>query len=252
MGRMFILSCFVAHLTFALGRNDNASGPALNLTRVTNDTFNELKITLSVFSLQDTLFPNSGEAKLWDYDTRETDYIFTDACRQPDGSRNCTISCSEPSKMFVNLQTIHNCMVFDTVAAHAYDKNLTATASTFVQELGIAPIRNDSTKGGRTAKGMIQTCLTDYCESIAGCREGYEDWYEDYYSYSYDDPYYSPSDHNDSYLKPTPWQNVSNYNFDAYGKYLVTAICNFYSSQVTEEIGGIGVRLMQVLLQKLN
>lgn len=196
----------------------------MNLTRVTNATFNELQITISVFSLQDALFPNSVEAKLWDYDTRDTDYIFADACQQPDGSQNCTTSCIDPSTMFVNLQTMHNCMVFDKVAAHVYDMNLTDTAYTLVQELGIAPIRNDSTKKSRTAKGMIQTCLTDLCTSMPGC--------ENEFTFGYSDDY------------PTPYKNASNYDFDGEGDNLVEYICNYFPSQVTEEIGGIGVGLL--------
>lgn len=202
---------------FALIVAVDASSP-LNITTVTNDTFSTLGITLATYSLQDALFPDSDQSMLsytYDYSA----YLFADACRQADGSTNCTASCNDTSLMFENLETLHNCMVFPQVAAHHYNNNLTARAQRLVEGLEIEPMKNTSDLS-RAVMSHVQSCLTDYCATITGCREQYAD------------------------ENPSPYLNASYWDFNDQGEELVEYICGYFSAQVNSDIGGIGVQIL--------
>lgn len=194
--------------------------PPFDITRVTNQTFNVLEITLSTFSLQDALFPNSMQSILYDYSYNETTFLFGDACQQADGTFNCTKSCNDKSLMFANLETLHNCMVFPEVAAHYHESNLTKSAKDLVEKLGIQPSINNSVSSQAITRA-VRECLTDYCADIPGCKGNFDD----------------PSDP----AYPTPYNNKSYWDFNEDGSHLVDSVCDYFPAQVTSDIGGIGV-----------
>ena len=185
---------------------------AFNITNVTNQTIStNLGIHRFTFSLQDALFPGSGSAFI-ESSYNGSSYLFADACRLGDETQNCTATCSSGSTMFANLQNLHNCMAYPGVANQYQKKNLTQEAQALVEALRIEPASPDSSLVSNITHN-IETCLIDYCYSIPGCADAFQEVYPD--------------------------------NFDLYtdGEYLVSTICTYLPLQINTDIGGIGVKI---------
>ena len=190
---------------------------AYGLYGVTNQTFSKtFSMPLSLFSIQDALFPADSEieSSSWSYDDT---FLFTDACRQADGSSNCTISCSNNATVFENLETLHNCMFWQEVSFKYGIKNLTSEQNAVVETLGIVGDKTNSSTSVTT--DVIRRCLVDYCaNNVEGCQ-------------AYVDDSYSIS----------PFTNYTAFWNESEGRELMQAICDSSSYPVNPDIGGIGV-----------
>ena len=192
---------------------------AFDIANVTNQTIHaNLGYHRTLFNLQDALFPSlSGDSSY-----NEPSYLFADACNLGDGTQNCTASCLSNGTMFANLQNLHNCMAYQSVAEQYQKNNLTQEAQALVEELNIEPASPNSTLV-LTITHAIQTCLVDYCNSIQGCEDEY------------------PQTHS-SHFRPGN-------NFDLYtdGGWLVDNICGSLPAQVNTDVGGIGVGIPEAV-----
>ena len=131
------------------------------ISSVTNSTLN---MTPSTFSFQDALNP-FGAYKSGSY---STPFLFQDGCPQDDGSQNCTASCQDENKVFGSLDTLHNCMVYPTVADLYARNNLSDPALPAHYNIQKAKVNSTLYK---TITTTIQTCLIDMCNATSGCMD---------------------------------------------------------------------------------
>jgi len=117
----------------------------------------------STFSIQNALTPISiGSATSWHGNA----FLFSDACRQGDGSQNGTASCQNATTMFNDLETLHNCVVYPAILQHHTNADLDAGAEHLIERLHIKAHNSDSNLSQVMVNNMEQ-CLLDTC---ANCR----------------------------------------------------------------------------------
>lgn len=196
---------------------------SVDIEAVTNQTFAEYSgKPLSTYSIQEALYNDPYEE---DLSLTSNLYLFTDACKQADGTSNCTTACSDNATIFENLETWHNCMHYPTIAFQYANNSLSDNAVRTVQGLGIIGHKTNSSTAATT--DAIRTCLVDYCSSNAkGCEAEFQR-----VSTSYDE----------GYQIPTPYFNSTYWDFERDGYQLIEYICDFSSYPVNPDIGGIGV-----------
>ena len=225
-----------------------------DLVSVTNQTIGILGVTLATFSFQDALYLNSFPGT-YDYSLdnhgayNESSFIFADACLQADGTQNCSASCSNSGTIFENLYTLHNCMVYPTVADQYAAGNLTDQAVALIERRHInsstTNLPNYSETPAMTTK--IQSCLVSYCASLPGCQASY--------------PKESPAEagsndtnyDSDGYI--SPFDTKSGYDLNIDGEILSQLICKNLPtsmSSVNSDIGGIGVRYNEMMAQTVE
>ena len=96
--------------------------------------------------------------------------LFPNACKQSDGTFNCTAACQVNSTAFGDLETLHNCAVFPEISVNLANNNLTANARRLAEELNIVP-SNDRSSLPSYVSNKIQTCLIDSCRADTDCNK---------------------------------------------------------------------------------
>ena len=181
------------------------------ISDVTNSTLN---MTLSTFSFQDALNPSP--------------FLFHNACLQDNGTQDCTASCQDLSKMFGSLDTLHNCMVYPTVADLAARNNLSNASLAEYYNIQKSKVGTGLSKNITTT---IQTCLVDYCTTTLsglGCKE---------YLYAVPNTSSPLNVSSAFYIYNTDPEN--GYNEDDGG--VNFDLCMFIPNSLNPDIGGIGV-----------
>ena len=96
--------------------------------------------------------------------------LFPHACRQSDGTSNCTAACQTNSTTFSDLETLHNCAVFPEISVNLANDNLSPYARRLAQELNIKPSNSGSSLPSFVSN-KIQTCLIDSCKENDDCKK---------------------------------------------------------------------------------
>ena len=141
--------------------------------------------------------------------------LFPHACKQSDGTLNCTAACQINSTTFGDLETLHNCAVFPEISVNLAKNNLTANALRIAQELNIKPSNNES-KLPSYVSNKIQTCLIDSCTANSDCNKTLNGTNSNYLPNNYTGTSYIPD-----------------------GKYF--GLCGHTPAFVDADVGGIGV-----------
>ena len=198
------------------------------ISSVTNSTLN---ISRSTYSFQDalSLFGLNAYGSFGSDLYSGPPYLFQNGCLQPDGTKNCTASCQDKSVAFSSLDTLHNCMVYPTVAAlYAGDNpdrlgNLSNPG--LAEDYNIQKAELNSTLSINITT-TIKTCLVDYCNATPGCTAGLKQY-----------------DANNNMSSPS---NIDS-NFYIYNQITYQFgipefdICEFVPRSLNPDIGGIGV-----------
>ena len=187
------------------------------ISSVTNSTLN---MTPSTFSFQDAL--NSFGSYSSGY--YSTPFLFQDGCSQDDGSQNCTASCEDENKIFGSLDTLHNCMVYPTVADLYFRNNL--SDPTLPAHYNIQKAKVNSTVY-KNITSTIQTCLIDMCTATPGCTD------------------YLNESNKGSNMWSSPLNLTSTFYLysDTYRTYGSDyPLCAYVPESFNPDIGGIGVR----------
>ena len=188
------------------------------ISEVTNSTLN---MTLSTFSFQDALNPSVGGYS-------NPPYLFHNACLQDNGTQDCTASCQDLSQIFGSLDTLHNCMVYPTVADLAARNNLSNASLAEYYNIQKSKVGTGLSKNITTT---IQTCLVDYCTTTlsgSGCQE---------YLYGVENTSSPLNVSSAFYIYNTDYEN--SYNEDDGGSRF--DLCMFIPNSLNPDIGGIGV-----------
>ena len=133
-------------------------------TWISSATNSSLNMTPSTYSFEDALNPFG----LYTSGSYSAPFLFQDACSQDDGSQNCTASCEDQNKVFGSLDTLHNCMVYPTVADLYARNNLSDPTLPAQYNIQKAKVNSTVYKNITTT---IQTCLIDMCTATPGCSE---------------------------------------------------------------------------------
>ena len=193
------------------------------ISSVTNSTLNTSQ---STFSFQDALSLSGVNAydSYGYYDSYPyPPFLFQNGCSHPDGTRNCTASCQDKSLVFGSLDTLHNCMVYPTVAdlyAKSNLSNHTLPESYNIQKAEVnTPVSINITT-------TIKDCLIDYCNATPGCTEGLK-------IYDMESLESSPSNITSNFY-------FYNYN-SSYDSHPTFDFCEYVPRSLNPDIGGIGV-----------
>ena len=131
--------------------------------------------------------------------------------------------------MFANLHNLHNCMAYQNVATQYQKNNLTKEAQALVEGLDIEPASPNSALVSNITQ-RIQNCLVDYCTSIPGCQD----------TYSTADPFAGRN-------ITSPYQPGTTFDLYTDGIDLVDRICASLPIIINTDIGGIGVKLPDII-----
>ena len=176
-------------------------------------------MTPSTFSFQDALSPLGVYTSGYD----SNPFLFRDGCSQDDGSRNCTASCQDENKVFGSLDTLHNCMVYPTVADLYARNNLSDPTLPAYYNIQKAKVNSTLYKKVTTT---IQTCLIDMCNDAPGCSE-----------------YLNQSNRNSMSSSPSNLTSTFYLYSDTDRSYASTfPLCDYIPESFNPDIGGIGVR----------
>ena len=186
------------------------------ISSVTNSTLN---MTPSTYSFQDALSPFSTYTSSYS----SAPYLFQEGCSQDDGSQNCTASCQDENKVFGSLDTLHNCMVYPTVADMYARNNL--SDPTLPAHYNIQKARVNSTLYTKITT-TIRTCLIDMCTDTPGCTE--------YLNQSnMESMQSSPSNLTSTFYIYSDFERAYGSDFP---------LCGYVPESFNPDIGGIGVR----------
>ena len=183
------------------------------ISNATNSTFNA---SVSTFSFPDALsiVPVDQYPPI--------PFLFKTGCTQEDGNQNCTAACLDYNQIFGGLETLHNCMVYPTVADLFARRNLSNVD--LAQQLNIKPSRMESPLYNNITT-TIQNCLIDFCETLPGCHQALNEFNSSY----------SPSNITSAFY-------IYLYNADDYGsEYNFWDFCDYVPQSFNPDIGGIGV-----------
>lgn len=184
------------------------------ISDVTNSTLN---ITLSTFSFQDALNPSGKDTPNAYYNPP---FLFHSGCLQPDGTQNCTASCQDPNEIFGGLDTLHNCMVYPTVADLYARSNLSNASLPKYYDIQKSQMGSDLYINITTT---IKACLIDYCNITlagSGCMEGLDAC----------DSSDSPSNITSTFYIYNAYEGDNTFDF-----------CQYVPQSLNQDIGGIGV-----------
>ena len=136
--------------------------PTLNVTSITLEQYPIiLKNQTRIFGLQNALSSEFGS-------TDGSLAVFTDACRQADGTFNCTAACLDNTQMFSDLKTLHNCALLPNISVHLANNALSPNARRLADDLNIEPSGHESSLPS-TVSNAIQRCLIDSCNDSNDC-----------------------------------------------------------------------------------
>lgn len=187
------------------------------ISSVTNSTLN-----ISTFSFQDALYPSGKDTPNGYYNPP---FLIQNGCLQNDGTQNCTASCQDPNDIFGSLDTLHNCMVYPTVAdlharSNLSDASLVETYKIEKSKMG-SDLYNNITS-------TISACLVDYCAITldgSGCKEALKVF----------NASASPMNINSTfYIYKDEYEGYDRFDF-----------CQYVPSSFNPDIGGIGVGVIQ-------
>lgn len=184
------------------------------ISGVTNSTLNA---SVSTFSLQNALSIGGIDSY---YET--SPYLFAKGCTQEDQSQNCTAACMDYNQIFGSLDTLHNCMVYSTVADLYARRNLSNSNVDLAQQLSIEPSRIGSPLYNNITT-TIQTCLMDSCNSHSGCNGSLHGL----------NASWSPSNLTSGFYIYHEDDSESEYN--------TWDLCDYVPQSLNQDIGGIGV-----------
>ena len=180
----------------------------------------------SILGLQDAFHPSGGASNI---PSSVGITVFRDGCWLPNDitSANCSQACTKPDLIFSNTSTLHNCVVYPTIARYLLAVGQSETVDSSVEHL----VQNLMNLGYRTDTldpgPAIDQCFKDYCNGpVSGCKN-----------------YLSPVPQNSSLRISKPCgegqlQNISCF-FD---------ICGHINSAADPDIGGQGVRSFKFLV----
>lgn len=114
-----------------------------------------------VFGLQDALNSFYNGAKDSDSIT-----LFSKACGNQ--TQNCTAACLDPAQMFGNLETLHNCGVYQNVSELWAGGNLHAESISVLKDLGFKKSSRNSSLPS-DINNAIHVCLLDICGDNPDC-----------------------------------------------------------------------------------
>ena len=190
------------------------------ISSITNSTLNTSQ---STFSFQDALSLSAYDSYGY-YDSYPyPPFLFQKGCLQPDGTQNCTASCLDESLMFGSLDTLHNCMVYSTVADLYARSNLSDPSLPESYNIQKAKAKSPLLT---TITTNIKDCLIAYCNATAGCTEGLK-------AYDVESSETSPSNITSNFY-------IFNYN-SSYGSHPSFDFCEYVPRSLNPDIGGIGV-----------
>ena len=188
------------------------------ISDVTNSTLN---MTPSTFSFQDALNPSGGDTA---NGYSNTPFLFHNGCTQDSGIQNCTASCQDQNQVFGSLDTLHNCMVYPTIA-DLYARSNLSNAS--LAEYYNIQQSKAGTGVSENITNTILTCLRDYCtQTLAG--SGCID-------------YLDRLGNTSSPLNLTSTFYIWSENYYEYGDYYRFDLCPYIPKSLNPDIGGIGV-----------
>lgn len=88
--------------------------------------------------------------------------LYSNGCRQPDGSVNCTAACLLPNTTFGDMYTLQNCVVYPRISESLAANNATDQAELIANQFGIV--------GDLSIRNLIHNttydCLSDLCGTI--------------------------------------------------------------------------------------
>ena len=192
------------------------------ISEVTNSTLN---MTLSTFSFQDALNPSAGDAP---NGYSNPPFLFHNGCLQNNGTQDCTASCQDPTLLFSSLDTLHNCMVYPTVADLAARNNLSNASLAEYYNIQKSKV---GTGLSRNITTTIQKCLVDYCTTTlngSGCKESL---------YAINDTSSPLNISSSFYIYNTDYE----YSYNEYDGGYRFDLCQFVPKSFNPDIGGIGV-----------
>ena len=191
-------------------------------------------MTPSTYSFQDALNPLGISTEYGYSYSYSSPYLFQNGCTQADGSQDCTASCQDASKVFGSLDTLHNCMLYPTVADLYARNNLSDTS--LPEHYNIQKANVNSSLYLNITK-TIQTCLIDFCTTTPGCTEGLNE--TNMYDISN-----SPSNITSTFYL---------YGHDGSGNYYNNFdFCDYVPGSFNPDIGGIGVRTISARLNEIH
>lgn len=201
------------------------------IANVTNSTLN---FTLSTtFSFQDalTLSDPYGNPDYPDYPTTPL-YLFNNACLQDDGvTQNCTASCQDPNAIFGSLDTLHNCMLYPTVADLYARDNLSNVS--LAEHYKIEKSAVGSTLYNKITT-TIKNCLVDYCNMMLDKTSCAKDLNE----FNAHCSSFSPSNISSAFYI---YNSTFNSCDDGYQGVENFDMCEYVPQSFNQDIGGIGV-----------
>ncbi|KAM0805755.1 hypothetical protein BDR22DRAFT_303494 [Usnea florida] len=137
--------------------------PTLNVANITLDDYPiVLQNQTRIIGLQNALNSEFGSIN-------RSLAVFPDACKQSDGTFNCTAACLDNTQLFGDLKTLHNCVVFPNISVHLANNTLSPDARHLAENLNIEPSGNGSLLPSNISNA-IQRCLIDSCNNTSGCK----------------------------------------------------------------------------------
>lgn len=88
--------------------------------------------------------------------------LFSSGCLVGNGFRDCSAVCQDPSLIFENTATLHNCLHYPSIVQAVSEQALDHGNATVARDYGIFAA---NASGATSAANAIQQCLTDYASS---------------------------------------------------------------------------------------
>ena len=193
------------------------------IQNVTNATLNA---SVSTFSFQNAL----SIANNYPF----SPFLFETGCILDDKSQNCTAACLDPTQIFGSLDTLHNCMVYPTVADLYARGNLSQVD--LARRLSIQRSRTESPLYINTTT-IIRQCLIDFCGTLRGCSQALEGFDTSYSPYNINSTFYIYSDA--TYADASGVSKYTNSGLEYVND--VFDFCDYVPKSFNPDIGGIGV-----------
>ncbi|KAL8925846.1 MAG: hypothetical protein Q9172_002050 [Xanthocarpia lactea] len=89
--------------------------------------------------------------------------LFSNGCHVENGIRDCGVACQEPSLIFKNTATLHNCLHYPLIVQAISEQALEDGSGTIAQDYNISAAK---VAGATSTTNAIQHCLTDYAFSM--------------------------------------------------------------------------------------
>ena len=157
---------------------------------------------------------NSWEAPSWKGPVE----LYRNGCNTTDGTWNCTQVCQNVEQIFSSVYTLQNCMVFPQISSLVANGSLPEAARATAIEAGID---ESSYNISNTVYEILDECLQGWCQQQPNCAQFGDGWLTCYE--------------------------------DAYGqRFCFRELCQFAEVSLNTDVGGIGVRLLNTLLEFMS